>query len=117
MPGLRTLADGFPTNSLTDPNTPNLFSENQLRTPYVEQWHVTVQHEIGPKTTVEAAYVGSKGTHLYTTSNLNQAEATADRRLTMRRGALSSTSTRRSDGCSRTDFRTTTPASSGWKST
>lgn len=78
VPGLRTLANGFPATSLTDPNTPNLFSEDQLRTPYVEQWHVTVQHEIGPKTTVEAAYVGSKGTHLYTTSNLNQATATAD---------------------------------------
>ena len=78
VPGLRTLANGFPATSLTDPNTPNLFSEDQLRTPYVEQWHVTVQHEIGPKTTVEAAYVASKGTHLYTTSNLNQAVATAD---------------------------------------
>ncbi len=78
VPGLRTLAQGFPATALSDPNTPNLFSEDQLRTPYVEQWHVTVQHEIGPKTTVEAAYVGSKGTHLYTTSNLNQAMPTAD---------------------------------------
>ncbi len=78
VPGLRTLSKGFPATSLTDPNTPNLFSENDLRTPYVEQWHVTVQHEIGAKTTVEAAYVGSKGTHLYTSSNLNQATATAD---------------------------------------
>ncbi len=78
VPGLRTLAEGFPANALTDPNTPNLFSENQLLTPYVEQWHVTVQHEIGPKTTIEGAYVGSKGTHLYTSSNLNQAMATPD---------------------------------------
>ena len=78
VPGLRTLADGFPANSLSDPNTPNLFSEDQLRTPCVEQWHLTVQHEIGSTTTVEAAYVGSKGTHLYTTSNLNQASATTD---------------------------------------
>ncbi len=78
VPGLRMLSNGFPTTSLTDPNTPNLFSENNLRTPYVEQYHVTVQHEIGPKTTVEAAYVGSKGTHLYTTANLNQATPTAD---------------------------------------
>ncbi len=78
VPGLRVLSQGFPSNSLTDPNTPNLFSEDKLRTPYVAQWHLTVQREIGPKTLVEIAYVGSKGTHLYTTSNLNQATPTAD---------------------------------------
>ena len=78
VPGLRVLSQGFPSTSLSDPNTPNLFSEDKLRTPYVEQWHLTVQHEIGPKTTVEVAYVGSKGTHLYTFSNRNQAEPTAD---------------------------------------
>ena len=81
VPGLRVLSQGFPSNSLTDPNTPNLFSEDKLRTPYVEQWHLTVQHEIGPKTTVEGAYVGSKGTHLYTFSNLNQAAPTANSSL------------------------------------
>ncbi len=78
VPGIRTLSQGFPTTALTDPNTPNLFSEDKLSTPYVEQWHLTIQHEIGSKTTIEAAYVGSKGTHLYTTSNLNQATPTAD---------------------------------------
>ena len=57
---------------------PTTAFETKLRTPYVEQYHLTVQHELGSKTTVEAAYVGSKGTHLYTTSNLNQATATAD---------------------------------------
>jgi hypothetical protein len=76
--GLRTLSDGFPANALSDPNTPNLFSEDNLKTPYVEQWHLTVQHEITPHTTVEFAYVGSKGTHLYTFGNLNQASPTAD---------------------------------------
>jgi outer membrane receptor protein involved in Fe transport len=78
VPGLRTLSDGFPANALSDPNTPNLFSEDNLKTPYVEQWHVTVQHEIGSHTTFEVAYVGSKGSHLYTFSNLNQASPTAD---------------------------------------
>lgn len=78
VPGISILSQGFPATSLSNPNTPNLFSEDKLSTPYVEQWHLTVQHEIGPKTTVEVAYVGSKGTHLYTTSNLNQATPTAD---------------------------------------
>ena len=78
VPGIRTLSNGFPSTSLSDPNTPNLFSEDKLRTPYVAQWHLTVQHEIGPKTTIEVAYVGSKGSHLYTYSNVNQASPTAD---------------------------------------
>jgi outer membrane receptor protein involved in Fe transport len=78
IPGLRTLADGFPSDALSDPNTPNLFSEDKLRTPYVAQWHLTVQHEITPHMTAEVAYVGSKGTHLYTFSNVNQATPTAD---------------------------------------
>lgn len=78
VPGLSTLADGFPSNALADPNTPNLFGEDKLRTPYVAQWHLTVQHELTPHTTVEVAFVGSKGTHLYTFGNLNQAAPTAD---------------------------------------
>jgi outer membrane receptor protein involved in Fe transport len=76
--GLRNLANGYPTSALSDPNTPNLFSEDRLRTPYVTQWHMTVQHELGSKTTIEVAYVGAKGTDLYTSSNLNQASPTAD---------------------------------------
>ena len=78
VPGLRTLANGFPSNALSDPNTPNLFSEDNLKTPYVAQWHMTVQHELTSHTTVEVAYVGSKGTHQYTSGNLNQAAPTAD---------------------------------------
>jgi outer membrane receptor protein involved in Fe transport len=78
VPGLRTLSDGFPADALADPNTPNLFGEDKLKTPYVAQWHLTVQHELTPHTTIEVAYVGSKGTHLYTFGNLNQASPTAD---------------------------------------
>ncbi len=78
VPGLRTLSNGFPADALSDPNTPNLFSEDKLRTPYVQQWHLTLQHELTQHLTIEAAYVGSKGTHLYTFSNLNQASPTAD---------------------------------------
>jgi hypothetical protein len=79
VPGLQRLAAGFPANALSDPNTPNLFSEDpHLRTPYVMQWHGTLQYQAGAATLVEIAYVGSKGTKLYTFSNLNQASPTAD---------------------------------------
>ncbi|HEX4167465.1 MAG TPA: TonB-dependent receptor [Bryobacteraceae bacterium] len=79
VPGLRNLNQGFPANSLTDPNTPNLFSiDPNLRTPYVLQWHGTAQYQAGANTLFEVAYVGSKGTKLYTYLNLNQAVPTAD---------------------------------------
>ncbi|MDE1175002.1 MAG: TonB-dependent receptor [Edaphobacter sp.] len=79
VPGLEQLSNGFPSTSLSDPNTPNLFSENpRLRTPYVIQWHGTLQYQAGTSTVLELGYVGSKGTKLYTFSNLNQAAPTAD---------------------------------------
>lgn len=76
--GLSQLSNGFPSDALVDPNTPALFSESKLSTPYVDQWHASLQYELGDKTVVEAAYVGSKGTKLYTFANLNQAAPTAD---------------------------------------
>lgn len=79
VPGLRSLQQGFPADSLTNPNTPTLFSiDPNLRTPYVMQWHFTAQYQAGSNTLLEAAYVGSKGTKLFTFFNLNQAYPTAD---------------------------------------
>ena len=79
VPGLRNLSQGFPANSLSDPNTPSLFSiDPNLRTPYVMQWHTTVQYEVSHDTLFEVAYVGSEGKKLYTFLNLNQASPTTD---------------------------------------
>jgi hypothetical protein len=79
IPGLRNLQNGFPANSLTDPNTPTLFSLSpNLPIPYVWQWHGTLQYQVNPNMLFEAGYVGSKGTKLYTNFNLNQAYPTAD---------------------------------------
>src|SRR6185437_12530623 len=79
VPGLTHLAEGFPTTSLTDPNTPSLFSlQLNLRTPYVSQWHGTVQYQIAQSTVLDIGYVGSKGTKLYTFKNLNQAAPSPD---------------------------------------
>jgi hypothetical protein len=41
------------------------------RTAYIQQWNFTVQRLITPTTSLEAAYVGSKGTKLSTSENLN----------------------------------------------
>jgi hypothetical protein len=45
---------------------------NQVKWPYVQQWHLDVQKEIPGKTVLTVAYVGSKGTHLTTQTDANQ---------------------------------------------
>jgi len=79
IPGLSVLSQGFPANALTNPNTPNLFSiDPHIRTPYVLQWHATLQYQASHNSLFELAYVGSKGTKLYTYLNSNQAAPSAD---------------------------------------
>jgi hypothetical protein len=79
VPDFSTLSQGFPATSLTDPNTPTLFSiQTDLRMPYVIQWHLATQYQFTPKTMLEVAYIGSKSNRSYIYLNLNQAVATAD---------------------------------------
>jgi hypothetical protein len=79
VPGISTLSQGFPANSLTDPNTPTLFSlDPNLRMPYVIQWHLSTQYQVADKTVFEVAYVGSKGDRSYIYLNGNQAQPTSD---------------------------------------
>jgi hypothetical protein len=73
------LASGFPASALTDPNTPIFFSVDQkLRTPYMQQWHASVQQELPGNSVLELTYAGSKGTKLYTFFNGNQAAPSAN---------------------------------------
>ena len=46
--------------------------EKNLRTPYAQQWHMTIERQLGDDYFVSAAYVGTKGTKLtrLTTPNL-----------------------------------------------
>ena len=79
VPGFNVLSQGFPANALSDPNTPTLFSlDPHLRTPYVMQWHLTLQYQIGQNMMWSTSYVGSKGDKLYVYLNGNQAAPTAD---------------------------------------
>jgi hypothetical protein len=45
---------------------------NKAVWPYIQQWHVDVQHEIAKSTVATVSYVGSKGTHLNRQTDLNQ---------------------------------------------
>ena len=74
IPGLRFLSQGFPASSLTDPNTPQLFTlDPKLVTPYMSQWHLSTQYQLPSETLFEVTYAGSKGTKLYAFLNGNQA--------------------------------------------
>ena len=78
IPGLNVLSQGFPANSLTDPNTPELFTlDPNLVTPYLQQWHLSTQYQLPSDTLVEVTYAGSKGTKLFTFFNGNQAAPSA----------------------------------------
>ena len=77
--GIPTLASGFPANALVNPNTPIFFSVDQnLRTPYMQQWHLGIEKELPGDSVFALTYAGSKGTKLYTFFNGNQAAPTAD---------------------------------------
>jgi hypothetical protein len=76
---ITSLSGGIPANALENPNTPSLTELNpNFETPYVQQWHATVQYQLPAEVLLEVGYSGSKGTHLYTFFNGNQAAPTSD---------------------------------------
>ena len=79
VPGISTLAQGFPESALINPNTPTLFSlDPNLRMPYVMQWHLTTQYQLTNTTMFETGFIGSKSDRSYLYLNGNQAQPTAD---------------------------------------
>ncbi len=68
----------FPVNdpslaSCTADSPCNFFGVDQkLKTPYVLNWNVNLQHEILPGTLMQIAYVANAGRNLYSTLDLNQ---------------------------------------------
>ena len=79
IPGLNVLSQGFPSNSLTDPNTPLLYSlDPHLVTPYVQQYQLSTEYQLPSNLLFTAAYAGSHGLKLYTFFNGNEATPTAD---------------------------------------
>jgi hypothetical protein len=62
-------SDGFvhtpATNASNLPEGLPVYAQDpHAKTPYSEQWHLTVQRELTPTTTLSVAYVGTKGVHL-----------------------------------------------------
>jgi hypothetical protein len=72
-PTYLTLANPFPAApSLVQ----NVVSVNGFQlpapNPYTQSWNLTTERDLGHGAAIEAAYVGSKGTHLSHQSNINQ---------------------------------------------
>jgi hypothetical protein len=79
IPGLNVLANGFPSNSLSDPNTPSLYTlDPHLVTPYTQQWHLGFEYQLPSETVLEISYGGSRGLKLFGFYNGNQEVPTAD---------------------------------------
>jgi hypothetical protein len=53
-----------------------------LRTPYVQQWNLSIQREIGWNSSITVSYVGNKGTKLYRAIDLNQVQINGNGFLT-----------------------------------
>jgi hypothetical protein len=67
-----SLSDPFPSNfPIPYPGSAIAFQSN-LHTPYVQQWNFGVQRQLGKPRVLEIAYVGSKGTHLIDSRNIDQ---------------------------------------------
>lgn len=64
----RTASD----NLLTDPVAALFTMDPDIRSPYVQQWNIGIQHEVLPSTVLEVRYVGTKGTKLWRGFDLNQ---------------------------------------------
>ncbi len=72
--GSNTLANGFPSNALSNPNAPELYSiQPNLRIPFTQQWHFGVQYQMPAQTVLDVSYAGSHGQRLYGFYNGNQA--------------------------------------------
>lgn len=59
-------------NQLLDPGTAVFGIDPKLRAPYLQQWNLGIQRQLGWRTVVEARYVGNKGTKLLRAFDFNQ---------------------------------------------
>jgi outer membrane receptor protein involved in Fe transport len=66
--------DGFasPANFSTA-TTKTVYIQKDIRTPYVQTWHFTIQREIARNLVIDAGYAGNHSVGLWVTADLNQA--------------------------------------------
>jgi len=70
---LNIMSAGFPTASLSNPNSPEFYSlDPHLVTPYTQQWHLGLEYQLPADTVLEVSYGGSRGLKLFAFYNGNQ---------------------------------------------
>jgi hypothetical protein len=73
LPGLPlTVSNPFPSFFPFPLPDSALAIQRDLRTGYMQHWNLNVERQIGGKSILEVAYVGSKGTKLLTARDINQ---------------------------------------------
>jgi hypothetical protein len=74
--GFNYLSNGFvhtPATIGAPQGSPLVTTDPNIKTPYSEQWHLSVQQQVGAATRITVAYVGNVGVHLTTIHDINQA--------------------------------------------
>jgi hypothetical protein len=64
-----TLSQAF---VVTSANSIPRFAPENLRSPYVQSWNLTLERQLGPSFVLSTSYVGNKGTHLENIHQANQ---------------------------------------------
>ena len=72
-----TLNNPFPANFPFALPKSALAVQRDMRTPYMQQWNLNVQRQLGRSRVLEIGYVGSKGTKLLTARDINQPRPSA----------------------------------------
>jgi hypothetical protein len=70
--GLVTLSEPFPRNFPIPTPNPAFGFQRDLRTPFLHEFNVTLQRQLGSTRVAEVAYVGSRGRNLIAARDLNQ---------------------------------------------
>ncbi len=70
-----TLNNPFPPNYPLATPASALGFERHLRTPYIQNWNLSLVHQLGVDGLVEVAFVGSKGSKILSARDVNQADA------------------------------------------
>jgi hypothetical protein len=73
--GTITLNDPFPSAFPIPTPNPALGIQPDLQTPYLHEFNVTLQRQLGPTRVGEIAYVGSRGRNLVASRDINQPAA------------------------------------------
>jgi hypothetical protein len=74
----RPTAQGYPTNFTAPANfstvtTKTVYIQKDIRTPYVQNWQLSLQRELGKNFVLDVGYIGNHTVGLWVTADLNQA--------------------------------------------